>query len=350
VASGDLIVHKTAYANDKCIDSQLLIANVIGLFKQRQLDINSLLSGTGVFIQDLNEHHKVSPIQLCQLIENAQKIWPGDDLAFLLGQHWLPNQSGMLTNGLLCCRDLSQLQSHWYKFHWQSQPWLQGWRWYTHNQQHLLFSLDIGTHTLQQFFFELTLSSLVSTYKRLSHNSWQGEFSLPYPQPKNIDQYYKYLGITLRFEQPVCIISYPIAMQSHTFDMANQHGYQQAYKLARIKAAASEYSIGLPSLIRLQLMNKDTKNHSLPDIAKQLDISPATLKRRLKEYHCRFQQLQDQAKLHQALYLLSISGQTNLAVAQHLKFADSNNFRRSFKRWTGQLPSQFKNWLAHIPS
>ena len=339
-----------AYASDKCIDSQLLVSNLIALFEQRRLNLNRLLSGTGIFTQDLNEQHKISPIQLSKLIDNAQKIWQGGDLAFLLGQHWLPNQSGLMTNGLLCSRDLAQLQAHWLKHHWLSQPWLQGWRWQTESKQHLLLALDIGAHKQDRFFLELTLSSLVSTYKRLRHESWQGEFSLPYPEPKNIEQYHKYLGFQLTFKQPLCVISYELAMTKKNFDMANPHGYKLASRQALRGLMAAEYKVGLPGAIRSHLIRHDSQQLSLPDISERLGISSATLKRRLKEYHTSFQQLQDEAKLYRALYMLAINGESNLAVAQQLKFADSNNFRRSFKRWTGQLPSQFRDWLSQVHS
>ena len=348
MAKGDIAMQTIAYASDKCIDNQLLVSNLVALFELRRLNLNHLLSGSGIFMEDLNTQHKISPIQLLKLIDNAQKIWRGDDLAFLLGQHWLPNQSGVMTNGLLCCRNLAQLQSYWQRHHWQSQPWLQGWLWKTESKQHLIFSLDIGTQTHQRFFIELTLSSLVSTYKRLRHETWQGEFSFPYPEPKNIDQYHKYLGNMLKFKQPLCAISFSPAQLKKEFVMANPQSYKLAYRQALSALNTSEYSIGLPSAIRLQMMQKDGQQASLPDISKRLNISPATLKRRLKEYHTSFQQLQDEANLHRALYMLAINRESNLAVAQQLKFADSNNFRRSFKRWTGQLPNQLRDWLVTI--
>ncbi len=339
-----------AYASDKCIDSQLLVSNLISLFEQRRLSLTELLSGTGIFIEDLKAQHKISPLQLLKLIANAQKLWPGEDLAFLLGQQWLPNQSGLMTNGLLCCRDLSQLESHWQKYHWLSQPWLQGWRWQTETKQHLLFTLDIGAHTHQRFFIELTLSSLVSSYKHLKHQALHAEFALPYPAPSNIDQYHKYLGNMLKFQQPICTISYEKNLQKQSFEMANSHGYKLADRQASSQLQDAEYKIGIPAAIRSMIRQTKGQHASLPDIAEKLTISPATLKRRLKEYNTSFQQLQDEANLHQALYLLAIDGESNTAVAEQLQFADSNNFRRSFKRWTGQLPGYFTDWLSKVNS
>lgn len=339
-------MQRVAYAQDKCVDSSLLVASLISLFEYRQLDVNQLLSGSGIFEQDLTKlNHKISPIQLSLLIDNALAIWPGDDLAFLLGQQWLPSQSGRLTNGLLCSGNLRQMQDFWQRFYWQTQPWLQGSHWHTDKQQHLILQLDIGLFRQRQFYIELALSSLVSSYKRLANTQWQGAFCLPFAEPKHIDQYQKYLGKHLSFNQPLCVLSYDQALNDVPFTMADQHGFALAQRQAEQLQQQAQYTIGLPAMIRNVLTQESKQQYTLPDIADLLSLSPATLKRRLKPFNISFQQLQDQANLHNAIYLLAVTGETNLQVAQQLKFADSNNFRRSFKRWTGQLPSQFRCWL-----
>ncbi|MCL1051735.1 AraC family transcriptional regulator [Shewanella abyssi] len=338
-----------AYAQDKCINSQLLAASIVAMFEHRQLDVERLLKGTGIFKQDLQRaDHKISPLQLMSLIDNALGLWPGDDLAFLLGQQWLPVQSGALTNGLFCCNSLEQIQRFWQRYHWSSQPWLQGWHWRTKSVQHLLLQLDIGAQRQQQFFTELTLSSLVSTYKKLTHRAWRGHFSLPYAEPKLLDQYYKYLGQDLSFNQPICVISYDAKTEQQSFELANPQGLKLARQQVHQQRQAAEYQIGLPAAIRLLLTRRKTRSYTLPQVAQHLSLSPATLKRRLKAFDISFQQLQDQANMQQAIFLLAVSGESNLAVAKQLHFADSNNFRRSFKRWTGQLPSQFKYWLSQV--
>lgn len=338
-----------AYAQDKCIDSQLLAASIVAMFEYRQLNVDRLLKGTGIFKQDLQLiEHMISPLQLMSLIDNAIALWPGDDLAFLLGQQWLPVQSGPLTNGLFCCNSLTQMQHFWHRYHWSSQPWLQGWHWRTKQMQHLLLQLDIGAQRQRRFFTELTLSSLVSTYKRLTHQAWQGHFSLPYTEPKLLDQYYKYLGHDLSFNQPICVISYNATTRQDPFELANSQGLKLARQQVNQQRQAAKYQIGLPAYIRLLLTRPKTRCYTLPQVAESLGLSPATLKRRLKAYDISFQQLQDEANMQQAIFLLAVSGESNLTIAKQLHFADSNNFRRSFKRWTGQLPSQFKYWLSNV--
>ncbi len=81
---------------------------------------------------------------------------------------------------------------------------------------------------------------------------------------------------------------------------------------------------------------------SLQDCAAQLQISPATLKRRLSDAGCSFQPLYDRMRSERAVIELLIAGASVEQVGARLHFHDSSNFRRAFKRWTGMTPSSLK--------
>jgi len=86
---------------------------------------------------------------------------------------------------------------------------------------------------------------------------------------------------------------------------------------------------------------------TLDQCALAFGISPATMKRHLARHGSHFQAELDQVRTHVALYLFQTQGYDNDAVAQHLGFHDANNFRRSFKRWTGQTPSLMRGDLLN---
>ncbi|EHC04801.1 transcriptional regulator, AraC family [Shewanella baltica OS625] len=351
---------------DKCIDSQLLVASLVGLFKQRGLDCDKLLRGTGIFSADIRKAgHTISPKQLLRLVDNGLSLWPSGDLSFLLGQLWLPSQSGPLTTGMFCARDLNELGLFWYQYHWLTQPWLQCWRWQGDKEWHFLLSLDLGTQQHTQFFIELSLSSLVASCKQLMGQGWRGSMSFPYEMPQNIAQYYKYFGTDISFDAPLCRVSMAKALMQQPLLYAQQiacsfelqatrhavtHSITQSviprqglFQSPRYTLFASEYRLGLAAGIRLSLMRD---NVSLPEMAEKLSMSPATLKRRLAEMDLSFGQLVDETRLIKALYYLATPSQDAHSIANSLSFSDASNFRRSFKRWTGQLPTYFRSWLA----
>lgn len=372
-------VRALATWQDKCIDSQLLVASLVGLFKQRGLDGEKLLRGTGIFVADIRKpDHLISPKQLARLLDNALAQWPSGDLSFLLGQLWLPSQSGALTAGLFCSRDLKEVTHFWHKYHWLTQPWLQTWRWQGEQEWHFLLSLDLGMHRHKQFFIELSLSSLTACCKQLLGQAWRGSISFPYCAPDNLAHYYKYFGTDLRFDAPLCRISMAktllrqpslFASQSLLYSQSDDIDTQCAgdarllsasqslihsevtslrpqlnmAKGARQALLAQEFRLGLAAGIRLKLMRRTL---SLPEMAQLLEISPATLKRRLGEMGLSYGQLADETRLIRALYYLAEPEQDAHSIATSLSFSDASNFRRSFKRWTGQLPAYFRFWLA----
>ena len=82
---------------------------------------------------------------------------------------------------------------------------------------------------------------------------------------------------------------------------------------------------------------------SFDAISRALNMSAPTLRRRLKREGTTFQQLKDgcrcdSAKLHLGRPELSIN-----EVAMQMGFTDPSAFHRSFKKWTGQTPGQFRS-------
>lgn len=77
-------------------------------------------------------------------------------------------------------------------------------------------------------------------------------------------------------------------------------------------------------------------------IAKQLNMSPSTLKLKLSQQDTSFQQLLDQARQNLSRSYMEQSDISISEIAYLLGFTDTSSFSRAFKRWTGQSPSQYR--------
>jgi len=83
----------------------------------------------------------------------------------------------------------------------------------------------------------------------------------------------------------------------------------------------------------------------LPDlstVAGQLSISPATLRRRLRDEGLHFQQIKDELRRDAAVAQLLHGQQSITAVAGHLGFSEASTFHRAFKQWTGVSPGEYR--------
>ena len=77
-------------------------------------------------------------------------------------------------------------------------------------------------------------------------------------------------------------------------------------------------------------------------ISSALAMSAPTLRRRLKREGTTFQQLKDEARCEAAKLCLNRHDLSINEVALQMGFTDPSAFHRSFKKWTGQTPGQFR--------
>ena len=96
---------------------------------------------------------------------------------------------------------------------------------------------------------------------------------------------------------------------------------------------------GLAARIHRQL--RATPPAAWPDfasLARQLHLSPATLRRRLAQEGQSYRRVQEAARQALAMTLLANRALSLAEVASALGFAETSAFCRAFKRWTGQRP------------
>ena len=76
-------------------------------------------------------------------------------------------------------------------------------------------------------------------------------------------------------------------------------------------------------------------------MAEKLHVSPRTLIRKLESEGTRFQVLRDEMAKKQVLNYLGDANLSVESVGHLMGFSDVSSFRRSFKRWFGETPSQY---------
>jgi AraC-like DNA-binding protein len=87
-------------------------------------------------------------------------------------------------------------------------------------------------------------------------------------------------------------------------------------------------------------------NPGLEQIARQMRMSPRTLRRRLEEAGVSFKALRDDLREERACQLLKDPNLAIGEVAHLLGFAETSAFHRAFKRWKGITPAEFRDTAA----
>jgi AraC-like DNA-binding protein len=104
---------------------------------------------------------------------------------------------------------------------------------------------------------------------------------------------------------------------------------------------AAVVDAGIPARVRAALMSADGMP-SLVELAKDLRMSPRTLKRRLAEHDTTYSTLRDDVRRQRALLLLDNRGLAIGDVAAKLGYSELPNFTRAFRKWTGMTPLAYR--------
>lgn len=99
----------------------------------------------------------------------------------------------------------------------------------------------------------------------------------------------------------------------------------------------------ISALVRKILQHDDSVGFQ--QVADQLHMSAATLRRRLKEERASFQQLKDSIKRDLAIFHLRQMQMPIADIAELIGFSEPSPFNRAFKKWTGTTPGAYREAL-----
>jgi AraC-like DNA-binding protein len=81
---------------------------------------------------------------------------------------------------------------------------------------------------------------------------------------------------------------------------------------------------------------------SFEELTGMLNMSPRTLRRRLEKEGTSYQRIKDNARRDVAISSLTRDRMTVSDVAEQVGFSDPSAFHRSFKKWTGLSPGEYR--------
>ena len=81
---------------------------------------------------------------------------------------------------------------------------------------------------------------------------------------------------------------------------------------------------------------------TLQDMAEKENLTERTFMRHVQAEGTSYQQLLDDVRQERACWLLEHTDTTVEAIAQALGYEDASNFSRTFRRWVGMPPGEFR--------
>ena len=305
-----------------------------------------LLRGSGLFCEDLGRSgFRIAPEQVLKLTRNARKLIQDPELSFRWGSGFWPGFQGRISEALASAGSLREALQLLSAYRYQLSPLLIPR--ITSDQAHCYVQwLDVfGVGDEHSFLVEAHMSALQALTDAAlpgSRDAWR--FCFNTPAPSSLASHQVYLGDTLHFSAGADVMIIPVTWLDHPWSglSVTQQSFNLSDTAPRMTLTEVMYEQLMYQLVEVGEVS------GLPQMATDLQMSPATLKRRLSRSGVSYQKLQDTVRLHRVLYLMHARGWSNDRIAEALKSGGVANFRRVFRRWTGQRPAESREALRGL--
>lgn len=307
------------------------------VFRRLQLPVNSMFSEAGISIQSLAHPNTRFPQDgVTRLWEIAEAESGNDHIGLLVGKQLSITGFPVLGYSLITASGLTDGLQRFLRYQrmigessniqmQQSNGQL---------QLDLKFSGDekpVSPHTV-----DAALAALVNMGRLLAGESWCGdEIRLRRKPPKQPELFVNYFQCPVRFNAQANQLFVDMKNVANTESQGAKETSVTVPFLDKDRPTAELVEM----LINMKLQDGDINREY---IARQLNITPRTLQRRLEKEGESYQSILDKVRHQKALSCLANPQISQIEVAFLCGFSDLTAFHHAFKRWQNQTPGEYR--------
>ena len=317
---------------------------LIDLAEQAGCERPQLLEGTSLASTGIdNIGARVEDRDFNRLAQNALQLTRNQALGMQLGMRMNLGAHALLGQAFMTCRNLAEAIELFLKYH------------------HLLstnLSVDfeddgsdccltvlegpgaLPQHFAQESFFAAVLNTVRGL---LNMPDLQMRLELPYAAPAHAELYRDVFGQDVQFEASQGRVIFPSSLMRAQLPSSNpalRALYEQ--ECARLLADLEEEDSVAQQTLRL-LRKLEGQYPQMPTVARMLNFSARTYRRRLQQEEQSFQDLLDTVRAEHATHYLVNTRLPLSSIAYMIGFNDASNFRRAYFKWTGNSPRDVRD-------
>lgn len=167
-------------------------------------------------------------------------------------------------------------------------------------------------------------------------------YALPWPPPSWAGLYPQYLAGQIDFASATACIHLPDDLLDQACVSADPDSYRSAQRECERKLEESRPGRDLASAVRRRLLACTGDYPTAVQMAQHLHLSPRSLFRRMRSAGISYHAVLDEVRCEQAQWQLQHSDEPIERIAERLGYRDTSNFSRTFRRWTGVTPNQWR--------
>jgi|GEM_PF-808620 len=198
---------------------------------------------------------------------------------------------------------------------------------------------------VQRFIAETMIAGLNRIVLSFDSRAHMQVVSFEHAAPDYLEEYVHVFQGTVHFEQPFTGLVFDRSLLKTPSRHQDAEVFSALISVARTRIV--QRSLREPLWQRVhdfieQHATSDPDHLAMPVVARVFDMSPRTLRRRLKAEGKPYPKLLSDARCAAAKELLADDQRTLKEAAAMLGFARPEGFHRAFKRWTGITPTDYR--------
>lgn len=196
---------------------------------------------------------------------------------------------------------------------------------------------------LREFMLGYLTATLVRLMEAVTGQPLQDEFAIewPFPQPAWSDQYRR-LATRNTFGHTQLRGKVSATLLQRRSLSADPEARRVAERECERQLKVQQQGGTLTQRIQQRLASCQGAYPGILEMAAEENVSSRTLIRHLREEGTTYQQLLDTVREELACWLLLQTGLPVEAIAERLGYEDTSNFSRTFRRWVGLTPREFR--------
>jgi AraC-like DNA-binding protein len=195
--------------------------------------------------------------------------------------------------------------------------------------------------------YDVVVSVGCNWLAELCGRGWEPtEVLLARPQPRDPGPYRRRFRTRVLFGSEVCAVRFPAHWLARRIEGANPKERLRLERLAR-NSDRVDLVEKLRRSLRIALISGVSSGDALAGL---LAMNHRTLNRRLHAQGVSFRDILEEVRYDVARHLLTTSALPIDDIAAALSYASASPFVRSFKRWSGQSPGQWRREHPTAPS
>lgn len=335
------------YANDleSLSHSMLGLAGLFDEMAGQGVSREALLAGTGIQATALDDPAaRMSHQQKLQLFRNVQRLSREPGVGLRIGQRQRLSDFGVYGYALSSSATFGEGIAFGIKHVKLAGPVLEK-SFRVENGVAIFEGHDvIALGDLLPLISEYWFSSINTLIDRVLEHPFRAyRLMLPYPAPAHAALYQPVFKCPVEFDAGVMEWHFDAAQLTEPMPNANPITADMCAKFCeRMLHSLGEEEPEIVRAIRLACLNSVGGFPDVEQMAARLHVSPRTLHRRLVDAGTGYQEILNDVRCRLAEEFLRNTGLSVEEIAARTGFSDASNFRKAFRKWTGELPADYR--------